>query len=170
MTPHHYGPRQHHTTRRPPSPAPPPPLHLQTEEKESTIQQKQESTKARIHTKEQTHTRTDTYTHTHLRWRGRLPPAAHHLARGREVVQQPAGRAVRGVHGAQEAPGLRQQLPHRRGLHGSEELSSVDASEVRQVAKKVDALRHDREAGHLVGVSSNLQYDDDYAGPPRARV
>lgn len=85
----------------------------------------------------------------HLRGRRRLPPATHHPARGGEVVQESAGRAVGGVDGAQESPGLREKLPDGRGLHGREELPSVDAAEVRQVAEEVDTLRHDREPRHL---------------------
>lgn len=65
------------------------------------------------------------------------------------MVQQPARRPVGRVHRAQESPGLGQQLSDRGGLHGREELTSMDAAEVRQVSEEVDTLGHDRKARHL---------------------
>ena len=75
------------------------------------------------------------------------------------MVQQPAGRAVGGMDGTEEPPGLREKLPDGRGFHGREELSSVDAAEVRQVAEEVDPLRHDRKPGHLVSVLFFVVFD-----------
>lgn len=53
------------------------------------------------------------------------------------------------MHGAKKSPGLRQKLSNGGSLHGGEELTSVDAAEVREVAQEVDPLGHDRESGDL---------------------
>lgn len=71
---------------------------------------------------------------------------SHDLAAGRHVVHQPAGLSVWGVHGAQEAPGLGQELPHGRGPHFGERRPSVHAAEVRQVADEVELVGDHAEA------------------------
>ena len=55
----------------------------------------------------------------------------------REVQQEPARGPVGRVHGAQETPRLRQQLPHSGGLHRREELASMDRAEMRHVPERV---------------------------------
>ena len=63
---------------------------------------------------------------------------SHHLAGGGEVVEQAAGGAVRGVHRAQEAPGLRQQLAHGGRPQLREVGAPVNGSEVGQVPARMD--------------------------------
>mmetsp|Transcript_47277 Transcript_47277/g.124727 ORF Transcript_47277/g.124727 Transcript_47277/m.124727 type:complete len:201 (+) Transcript_47277:1934-2536(+) len=60
-----------------------------------------------------------------------------------EMVQQPARRAVRCVHWAQEAPRLGQQLAHRGGLHLCKVLPAVHGGEVRAEPGLVQLVRHD---------------------------
>lgn len=48
----------------------------------------------------------------------------------REVVEQAAGAAVGGVHRAQEAPGLREQLAHGGGAKLHEVCAAMHAPEV----------------------------------------
>lgn len=67
---------------------------------------------------------------------------SHDLAAGRHVVHESAGLPVRGVHGAQEAPGLRQQLTDGGGPHLGERCASVHAAEVGQVADEVELVCH----------------------------
>lgn len=50
---------------------------------------------------------------------------------GGEVTKQAARRAIRRVHRAQEAPGLRQQLAHRCGAQLRKVRAAVDRPEVR---------------------------------------
>lgn len=44
------------------------------------------------------------------------------------MIEEPAGRAVRRMHGADEAPRVRQQLPRLRRPHLHEERASMDRS------------------------------------------
>lgn len=62
------------------------------------------------------------------------------------MIHESAGFSVRRVHGAQEAPGLRQELTHRRGPHFGERRPSVHAAEVRQVADEVELVSNHAEA------------------------
>lgn len=73
----------------------------------------------------------------------------HNLAVGCQVVHKAARFSVRSVNGAQETPGLRQQLPHRRGPHLSEGGSSVHTAEMRQVTDEVQLICHDTQSGVL---------------------
>lgn len=73
----------------------------------------------------------------------------HNLTVGRHVVHKSAGLSVWGVHGTQEAPGLRQQLAHGRGPHFGEGRASVHAAEVGQVADEVELVGHHAEARGL---------------------
>ena len=54
------------------------------------------------------------------------------------MIEQAAGRSVRRVDGAEEPPGFRQQLPHRRRPHLREVGAAVDAPEVSQETVEVD--------------------------------
>ena len=49
------------------------------------------------------------------------------------MVEQAAGRAVGGVHGAQEPPGLGQQLAHGGGAQLRKVGAAVDGAEVAQI-------------------------------------
>lgn len=62
------------------------------------------------------------------------------------MIHESAGFSVRGVHGAQEAPGLGQELTHGRGPHFGERRPSVHAAEVRQVADEVELVSNHAEA------------------------
>lgn len=73
----------------------------------------------------------------------------HDLTVGRHVVHEPTGLPVRGVHGAQEAPGLGQEPTDRRGPHFGKGGTPVHAAEVGQVADKVQLVGHDGQAGAL---------------------
>lgn len=70
----------------------------------------------------------------------------HHLGdnftQSCHVVHEPTGLAIRGVHGAQEAPGLGQQLADSGGSHLGEGGAAVDAAEVGQVADEVQLVPH----------------------------
>jgi outer membrane lipoprotein SlyB len=59
------------------------------------------------------------------------PPAGR-----REVVEQAAGGAVGGVHGAEEAPGLGKQLAHGGGSQLRKVGAAVDGAEVGQVPEQ----------------------------------
>ena len=61
------------------------------------------------------------------------------------MVEQSAGCAVGGVHWAEEAPGLREQLAYGGGAHLAEEGSSVDTAEVGQIAEEVELVCYHRE-------------------------
>lgn len=62
------------------------------------------------------------------------------------MIHQSTGLSVRSVDGTEETPGLRQQLPDRRGSHPGERRSSVHAAEVGQVADEVEFVSDHTEA------------------------
>mmetsp|Transcript_110306 Transcript_110306/g.296034 ORF Transcript_110306/g.296034 Transcript_110306/m.296034 type:complete len:363 (-) Transcript_110306:532-1620(-) len=64
------------------------------------------------------------------------------LAHVRDVVQQTARRAIGGVHWAQEAPRLWQQLADCGRFHLCEVLSTVDGGEMRTVPGVVQLVGH----------------------------
>lgn len=76
------------------------------------------------------------------------------------MVEQATGRAVWGVDGAQEAPGLREELSDGRGLHRGEKLAAVHAAEVGQVPQEINALRHDSKPGNLDNASRERNAQD----------
>lgn len=96
---------------------------------------------------------TDPVEHTQGAQQRRDVCHGHHLGddltKSCHVVHQPTGLPVRGVHGAQEAPGLGQQLAHRRGSHLGEGGPSVDAAEVREVADEIQLVPHHTETAVL---------------------
>lgn len=65
------------------------------------------------------------------------------------MVHESTGLSIWGVDRTQEAPGLRQQLTHRRGPHFGEGGPSVHAAEVGQVADEVELVCHHTEARGL---------------------
>ncbi len=67
----------------------------------------------------------------------------------RQVVQQTAGRTIRRVYRADEAPRLWKQLTDRCGLHLGEESTAVNAAEVRQVTQEVELVCNDGETSDL---------------------
>ena len=75
------------------------------------------------------------------------------------MVQQSAGAAVRGVHGADEPPVFWQQFAHRGRLHLLEVGSAVDAPEVREVAHVVQLFGDDCEALGLHEVQAALRFE-----------
>lgn len=70
----------------------------------------------------------------------------HHLGddltQSCHVVHEPTGLSIRGVHGAQEAPGLGQQLADSRGSHLRERRPAVDAAEMGQVPDEIQLVPH----------------------------
>ncbi|GIX64659.1 uncharacterized protein BcabD6B2_40940 [Babesia caballi] len=66
-----------------------------------------------------------------------------------QVQQQAAGSSIGGVHGADEAPGLAQQLSHLGGPHLGEDAAAVQRPEVAHEPVVVDALGDHGEARAL---------------------
>lgn len=70
----------------------------------------------------------------------------NNLTAGCHVVHESTRLSIRSVDGTQEAPGLGQQLTHRRGPHFGERRPSVHAAEVRQVADEVELVSYNTKA------------------------
>mmetsp|Transcript_39338 Transcript_39338/g.67502 ORF Transcript_39338/g.67502 Transcript_39338/m.67502 type:complete len:253 (+) Transcript_39338:79-837(+) len=75
------------------------------------------------------------------------------------MIEQSARRAVGRVHGAEEAPRVRQQLAHSRGAQLREEGAAVDRAEVRDEAPIIQALGYDREPGRLLQVQPRVRHE-----------
>ena len=71
------------------------------------------------------------------------------------MVEQAAGGPIGGVHRAQEAPGVGQQLAHGRGAHLGEEGAPVNGPEVRYVPA---GMRSELgpDSGQICGMQSKV--------------
>ena len=84
------------------------------------------------------------------------------------MVHQTTGLPIRGMHGAEEAPGLWQQPAHRGRPHLGKISPSVHTAEVGEVAYEVQLVSHDTESRILQEAktfirqkSSNICIGDD---------
>ena len=74
------------------------------------------------------------------------------------MIQQAARTSIRSVHRTHEAPSFRKQFSDSGGLHFGEVLASVNAAEVRQIARKVKFVSHDGESSSLLQIK--LRFGD----------
>ena len=88
-----------------------------------------------------------------------LRPFGDEAAHGGEVVEQAAGGAIWGVHGAQEAPSLWHQLAHRRGTQLGKVCPSVDRPEMGQVSADSTSMS-DTTSGNWYGLMQDLSLKD----------
>ena len=68
------------------------------------------------------------------------------------MIEQAARTTIWSVDGADEAPSFGQELANRGGFHFSEVLTTVDAAEMRQVAREVELVSHNRKTSCLLKI------------------